>query len=170
MGFPELLVGNLSITVTNFPPAVLEIPIATLLANVSDMDGDVIHLASLDLTTTNGISLTTNSTHIFYANPIPVADQFSYRISDGRGGSFIGTVQIRNDPAGRFASAPVRGANGVTLELVGRPGMRYYLDRSTNLLDWVTISTNVTSASGFFQYVDPNVPEPTAFYKLEIGE
>jgi hypothetical protein len=158
------------IMVTNFPPTVREIPIATLLANVTDADGDALEIVSLDLMTTNRITLTTNSTHIFYANRIPVTDQFSYTISDGRGGIFVGTVRITNNPAGQFASALVRNGDGLALELVGRPGVTYYLDRSTNLLEWITISTNVAPPSGLFQYLDANPPEPTALYKLRTGE
>jgi hypothetical protein len=162
--------GEMAITVTNYPPTVLEIPIAMLLANVTDADGDALEVVSLDVMTTNGITLMTNGTHIFYANQIPVADQFSYTISDGRGGSFVGTINITNNPAGQFASAPIRNGDGVALELVGRPGVTYYLDRSTNLLEWITISTNVAPPSGLFQYLDANPPEPTALYKLRAGE
>lgn len=162
--------GEMTIAVTNYPPAVLEIPFAMLLGSVTDADGDALEVVSLDVMTTNGITLTTNGTHIFYANQIPVADQFSYTISDGRGGSFVGTINITNNPAGQFASAPIRNGDGVALELVGRPGVTYYLDRSTNLLEWITISTNVAPPSGLFQYLDANPPEPTALYKLRAGE
>jgi hypothetical protein len=163
-------IGEMAITVTNFPPTVLEIPMATLLGSATDLDGDALEVVRLDLMTTNGITLTTNGTHIFYANQIPVADQFSYTISDGRGGSFVGTVRITNSPAGRFASAPVRNEEGLRLELVGRPGATYYLDRSTNLLEWITISTNVAPPNGLFHYLDANPPEPTALYKMRLAE
>jgi autotransporter-associated beta strand protein len=155
------------ITITNFPPNVLEIPIGRLLANVTDADGDPITLASVELTTTNGITLLTNGTHLYYSNYVNVPDKFSYVVMDGRGGSAIGTVYITNSAAARFASAPVLNANGVALSFVGRPGSAYYLERSTNLLSWLTISTNVAPSSGLFDFLDPNPPYPAAYYKLQ---
>jgi autotransporter-associated beta strand protein len=155
------------VTVTNFPPNVLEIPIASLLANVTDADGDFVTLTSIESTTTNGITLLTNSTHLYYSNYVNVPDKFSYIVTDARGGSAMGTVYITNSPAARFASAPVLNANGVGLSFVGRPGSTYYLERSTNLLSWLTISTNVAPASGLFEYFDPNPPYPAAYYRLQ---
>ncbi|HEX7858731.1 MAG TPA: GH25 family lysozyme [Verrucomicrobiae bacterium] len=158
------------ITLTNFPPTTLEIPIATLLASATDSDGDPLHLASLALTTTQGITLTTSDTHLFYANNIPVPDQFTYTITDDRGGTTTNTVHITNDGRARFASAPILNNTGLTLNFVARPGSTNYLDRSTNLLDWITISTNIAPASGLFQYFDPNPPLPAALYKLQTPE
>ena len=159
-----------SITLTNYPPQILEIPIAVLLSSATDADGDPLHLAGFDLTTTNGITLTTNSTHIAYSNHLPVPDKFTYTISDNRGGTATGTVHITNDGSARFASAPILNTSGLTLNFVGRPGSTYHLDRSTNLLTWITISTNTAPANGLFQYTDPNPPYPAAFYKLETAE
>lgn len=158
------------VTLTNYPPQLLDIPIATLLSSATDADGDSLHLANIDLTTTNGITLTTNSTHIYYSNYVPVPDKFTYTVTDGRGGSATGTVHITNDGSARFASAPTLNSSGLTLQLVGRPGSSYHLDRSTNLLTWITISTNVAPANGLFQYTDPNPPYPAAFYKLQTSE
>jgi autotransporter-associated beta strand protein len=158
------------ITLTNYPPAILEIPIVILRTNATDADGDNLQLTSINLVTTNGVTLTTNNTHIFYASNLPVPDQFTYTITDNRGGQATGTVYITNNPAARFASAPILNTSGLTLQLVGRPGVTYHLDRSTNLLTWLTISTNTAPANGLFQYFDPNPPNPAAFYKLQTAE
>jgi autotransporter-associated beta strand protein len=156
------------ITLTNYPPDVLAIPWSTLLSTVFDDNSH--RIATLDLTTTNGITLTTNDTHIFYANHLPVPDQFTYTITDDRGGTATNTVHITNDGSARFASAPILNTSGLTFQFIGRPGSTYHLDRSTNLLTWITISTNTAPANGLFQYLDPNPPSPAAFYKLETSE
>jgi cell division protease FtsH len=46
------------------------------------------------LTTTNGITLLTNGTFITYSNTVNVADQFTYTISDGHGGTASATANI----------------------------------------------------------------------------
>jgi autotransporter-associated beta strand protein len=162
------------VTYTNFAPNVLQIPIASLIANDTDSDGDLLSVASINLTTTNGVTLQTNSTFIFYSNYVSVADQFNYIISDGRGGSATGVVQIASHPAGRFAGAPFRDDDSVTLHFVGSPGWTYYVERSTNLPVWLTIGTNVAPANGLFDYVDDyqNLSEPpaSAFYRLRWSQ
>jgi autotransporter-associated beta strand protein len=154
------------IAFTNTPPLVLEIPIASLLANATDADGDALQLASIDLMTTNGITLTTDSTFIYYSNYVNIPDQFTYVISDARGGTTVGAINITNSPAARFDTAPALNDGALALHVVGRPGSTYYLERSTDLSAWITISTNVAPSSGLFDYIDPNPPEPAAFYKL----
>ncbi len=158
------------VTFTNVPPLVLQIPMASLTANDTDADGDTITLTGINLATTNGITLLTNNTFIFYSNYVSVIDQFNYTISDSHGGSATGAVHITSSPTGRPTSNPSGNGNSVTLHFAGRSGWTYYLERSTNLSVWVTIWTNVAPASGVFDYTDDfhdlNEPPPAAFYRL----
>jgi len=155
---------------TNDAPNLLQIPIATLIGNATDADGDPLTLAGINLATTNGVTLATNGTFIIYSNYVSVADQFSYTLSDGRGGSTSGTVQIAASPTGRFAAAPSSTGASMTLQFVGSPGGIYFLERSTNLPSWITIWTNVAPASGLFDFTDDfsDLAEPpaSAFYRL----
>lgn len=155
---------------TNPAPGTLEIPLASLTAAASDPDGDPISLAGINLTTTNGITLVTNATSVLYANPLGVADRFSYTVSDGRGGSTNGVVYLAANPAGWLAGPPHVVSNAIALQFVGLPGWTYYLERSTNLQHWVTIGTNVAPANGQFGFTDPLPPpdagEAQAFYRL----
>jgi autotransporter-associated beta strand protein len=155
---------------TNHAPEVLQIPIATLINAASDADGDALTLAGVNLTTTNGVTLTTNGAFIVYSNYVSVADQLSYTLSDGHGGSVTGMVQIAASPTGRFAGAPSGTGGAMTLHFVGSPGWTYYLDRSTNLAIWATIWTNVAPANGLFDYTDDfhelGAPAAAAFYRL----
>jgi autotransporter-associated beta strand protein len=158
------------LTFTHVAPTVLQIPLANLASNATDPDGDAVTLSGIDLTTTNGITLVTNNTFILYSNYVSVIDRFHYTLSDGHGGSVTGAVQITSSPVGRFTSYPGFNGDSVMLQFAGRPGWTYYLERSTNLLGWTTISTNVAPASGIFNYTDNFqdliTPPGAAFYRL----
>jgi hypothetical protein len=83
---------------TNTPSLVVQIPISSLVTNDTDPDADVNFVSGINLTTTNGVTLTTNSTFINYSNFVNVTDRFTYVISDGSGGSSTGIVQIAASP------------------------------------------------------------------------
>jgi autotransporter-associated beta strand protein len=165
-------VANSPLTFTNTAPSVLEISFATLAANAADPDGTPLTLVGINLTTTNGVTLTTNSTTVFYSNHQTVNDQFSYTITDGQGGTATGLVNIVNigsAPLAQFSCAPSPNGTSVLLHFEATPGWTYYLERSTNLLDWKPIWTNVAAPS-VFDYTDGfqdlNGPPTTAFYRL----
>jgi len=150
-------VTNSPLSFTNTAPAVLQIPFTTLAGNATDADGDPLTLAGIDLTTTNGVTLTTNGTAVSYSNHQTVNDQFSYLITDGQGGSTTGLVNIVNigsTPMAQFSAVPVPNGTSVYLQFEGTPGWTYYLERSTNLPDWRTIWTNIAPPGGLFDYTD----------------
>ena len=158
---------------TNVAPAVLEIPFTTLTGNATDADTDALMVVGVDLTTTNGITLTTNGTAITYSNLASVIDQFSYTVSDGHGGTTPGQANIVNvmaSPSAEFVGVPNVSGGSVLLNFSAVPGWTYYLERSTNLVSWKTIWTNVGPASGVFDYTDnfndSSEPPPSAFYQL----
>jgi hypothetical protein len=158
---------------TNGPAHQLQIPLAALTAGAADPDGDAVFLAGVALTTTNGIVLATNSTFITYSNGANVADRFTFTLNDGFGGSATGTVTIAPappTPPAQFSAAPTVNGNSVTLHVAGGGGSIYYLERSTNLPEWTTISTNVMPGNGALDYVDDfhdlTEPPPTAFYRV----
>jgi hypothetical protein len=156
---------------TNIPGAQLEIPIASLTAGASDPDGDAVTLSGINLTTTNGVTLATNDTTIFYSNNANPADLFNYTISDGHGGSATGAVVIAASTIGQFISPPGVSASSVTLHFAGGPGLTYYVERSINLPPaWLTISTNIVPANGILDYIDDfhdlSEPPSSSFYRL----
>jgi hypothetical protein len=158
------------LSVTNTPVFQVEIPIASLSANATDPDGDAITLADIDLATTNGVTLVTNGSFILYSNIVNVADRFNYTISDGHGGSATGTVVIAPSAFAQFTGQPTADANSVTLHFSGGPGSTYYVERSLDLLGWLTISTNVMPQSGVLDFTDDfsdlTQPPSAAFYRL----
>ncbi len=160
-------------TFTNTAPTVLQIPITSLTSIVTDPDSDSISLAGMTMTTTNGITLTTNGAFITYSNRTSVSDKFTYTVSDGHGGSSTGTVSIVNigsAPTAQFTGAPSWNGSSMQLHFAAVPGWTYYLERSTNLPDWSTIWTNIAAPSGVFDYTDDfhdlNPPAAAAFYRL----
>jgi hypothetical protein len=160
-------------TLTNTAPAVLEIPFALLTANGTDADGDTLSVAGVSLVTTQGITLTTNGSAIFYAHNQSVTDQFSYTLGDGRGGSATGVVNIVNiapPPFAEFTGTLVADGSSVRLHFTATPGWTYFLERSTNFADWTTLSTNVAPPSGELEFTDEfldlGAPVSPAFYRL----
>lgn len=158
---------------TNVAPAVLQIPFTTLIANATDADGDPLTVTAISLISTSGIPLLTNAGSVSYSNRASLADQFSYVLGDGCGGSATGAVSIVNigsTPAAHFVGTPIGGGNSVQLHFAATPGWTYCLERSTNLTDWTPIWTHTAPANGAFDYTDGfhdlAAPPPTAFYRL----
>ncbi len=161
------------LTFTNVAPALLQVPFAALTGNATDPDADMLAVAGVNLTTTNGIALTTNATSVTYSNLASVTDRFSYTISDGCGGSATGVVTIVNiglKPVAQFVGAPTINGDSTLLHFSATPGWTYYLERSTNLSAWKTIWTNIAPSSGLFDYTDDfhdvSAPVSPAFYRL----
>ena len=175
---------SLNQIVTNHPPVAslttvtctegmsAEIALSDMATNWSDPDGDTVELTSINLTTTNGvalfpINLTTNldgsyviaaNAYLGYRNPTNVMnDQFSYSISDGQGGTNIGYVDIiisTNVITGQATGVIATGGGPVTVNFAGIIGYSYSVQRSTNLLDWVTVWTTNAPAGGLFNFTD----------------
>ena len=177
--------NSLNQIVTNHPPVAapvslsrtaglsLKFALSNLATNWSDADGDTITLASINLTTTNGVSLTTNSTLIFYNSNSSVNDQFTYTITDGQGGTNTGVVNIVVNPfVARFSSTVTFTSNTANVMSSGIPGYTYITQRSTDLTTWVNVSTNTAAGNGSISATDDfsdlgGNPPPSAYYRLE---
>lgn len=179
---------NLIQTVTNHPPVAgnvvytrnagtpFTIIIADLLTNATDLDGDILTVASTGVST-NGINLSTVDTnYLVYSNINNVADQFSYEVIDGYGGTNMGTINIvvSNEGAGEITGQITSFSNNMAnLAFYGIPNFSYITERSTNLNDWVGIATNSVATNGVLNVSDSfsdlgsNAP-PSAFYRLKF--
>ncbi|MGA2281222.1 MAG: leucine-rich repeat domain-containing protein [Verrucomicrobiota bacterium] len=167
----------------------LKIAISDLLTNVTFTEGDYITLVGvgtdgLNLLSTNGTTLFTNSTFILYTNSVTpnVNDSFNYIVSDALGQKSIGTVvlimsNMTTNIVGQTSPNLVITSTNVTATFFGVPGYQYTVERSTNLvqgLGWVPVSTNTAPANGVFQVIDnfqdlgiPIPPVPSsAYYRL----
>jgi WD40 repeat protein len=170
---------------TNYPPVAgtdsfcrvkstsLQIPTASLLTNDTDADLDTLTVASINLTTTNGVTLTTNATTIFYPNSGNVDDQFTYTVSDSHGGNATGIVQIHVIEAVTNCSVVclwygIPGPNSNTLSLAGIPNHEYVVQFATNLTTatWFNLATNVAGTNGLWMVIDPAATSPERYYRV----
>jgi len=157
--------GSLIETVTNHPPVAalltvtrtagssLQIGLTSLATNWSDVDGDTVTLTGVNLTTTNGVTLQTNATSIIYATDPNVADQISYSISDGFGGTTVGYINIQvssdTDTLALSSSAQTNGyLNAVTFTALVQTNGVTAGDATSNVVfqaNGVSFSTNAVS-------------------------
>ena len=174
--------------VTNHPPIAaaafysraagssLDIPIADLATNWTDVDGDLISLAEFSVST-NGVTLTNNAGTLVYFNAGDVDDQFVCTISDGFGGTNSQTVNIVIEPSINpipiiIGVTPNPGGS-FTLRLTGAPDRTYVLEATANLVpsgDWQPVATNTLDASGTWQFTDAQAASVSQrFYRLKLA-
>ncbi len=169
--------------VTNHPPVVnaasytrnaavnsFKIAVTNLLTNASDVDGDALVLASVS-TTTNSATIMVAAGYMLYYNTNAVADEFTYTVTDGFGGTNSATVSIATDSTPLFGQSQIASVSSgtATLNFAGIPGYSYSVQRSTNLTSWATIWTTNAPAGGLFQLIDMGAPDPSAYYRLQYN-
>ncbi len=76
------------------PGQLLTIPLASLVAAGTDPDGDSLSFGNFDPVTTNGVTLTSDGTNIYYFNNADVSDQFNFTLKDNHGGTATGSAFI----------------------------------------------------------------------------
>jgi hypothetical protein len=188
-------------TVTNHPPialtmsayrtagTTLRITLSDIATNWSDVDRDTVELTGVNLTTTNNQTLwllnvssnvdntfvISTSSFVGYTNGPNVADQFSYSIADGYGGTNIGLVNILivTNVTGTNSITMINSGTPTTVTAYGLPGYSYVLQRATTLTSptWVPVSTNTAATNGVISATDNfsdlgGNPPPTAYYRL----
>jgi fibronectin-binding autotransporter adhesin len=143
--------------------------VSDFLTNATDLDGDALTL-TVPAASTNGITVSVGGGVIMYYNPNVVADQFTYFVTDGYGGTNSATVSLTVSPSG--TSGQVTGltaTNGVVaMNFAGIPAFTYDIQVSTNLNGpWNTLWTTNAPAAGLFQFIDSHPPAGSGFYRLQ---
>lgn len=174
--------NSLNQVVTNHPPVIanivtnnetlgqtFQISILSLsnAAAWSDADGDSLTLSSVGPTSANGVTITNDSSFIYYTAPITSSDSFSYVITDGFTNT-TGMVYLNAVSPPVAATLSIVINSGVpTVSFTGSPGSSNVVQASTNLLTgWVDISTNMANGSGMWQVTDPQATNyPDRFYR-----
>ncbi len=170
---------NLTQTVTNHPPASkihflsvvengsLSVPASTLAGLDYDADGDPLTITTVGSPSTNGVTVTFDGTTIGYTPPANYvgADQFTYTISDGQGGTATCTnavtVRLANGTS-VFTSMSTPVNNGATMSVTlrgyGIPGKHYDIQESSDPTFVnpapTVVATVQAAANGVIAYTD----------------
>jgi MBG domain (YGX type)/Bacterial Ig-like domain (group 3) len=175
--------NTLNQIVTNHPPVAnnvnytrnaavttFKVLVSDLLTNATDADGDTLSLVSVG-SSTNGATLSVSSGYVLYYDTNTVADQFTYTVTDGYGGTNSGMVTMNIDSTPLFGQSQVVSvvSGTATLRFAGVPGYSYSVLRSTNLVDWAVLWTTNAPGDGVFNYADTTAPQANAYYQLEYN-
>lgn len=143
-------------TYTRTAGVALVVYLTNLATNWNDGGGtNLVSLLAISLTSTNGITLTTNSSMINYPGNSPnVKDQFSYIITDGFStNTGLVNINVVGSVAGQIKGISL-DHSAVTVNFAGVSGWLYNVQRSTNLMSWVTLLTTNAPVGGLFQFTD----------------
>jgi subtilase family serine protease len=180
--------NTLAQIVTNHPPSAaaafytatagfpLNISVADLATNWSDIDGDTISLVAASVST-NGVNVTNNAATLVYLNTNIVADQFVCTIRDSFGGTNFQTVNINvlppPDPTPNITGVSGNPDGSFTLNLAGASGYTYILETTTDLFSsviWQPIATNTLGTNGVWQFNDTSATNfAQRFYRLMLA-
>ena len=153
----------------------LRLSISSLLADfTSDVDGDGRALLSTPAST-NGSSITTNTSYILFSPTNNFAESFAYVVRDTRAyraGDTVRTatnwITVNVTNAVSAAQSISTSGSGIVIRLAGVPGFAYDVERATNLSgSWTLLLTTNAPAGGVWQVTDPNPPSPTGFYRTK---
>jgi|GEM_PF-4585304 len=137
----------------------LNLTVAQLLANDTDIDGDALSVTSVDSTTTNGGTVSYNPTTgaIVYtpAANYNGADSFTYTISDGNGGVDTATVNINVNPINDAPDAVNDGDNAEYILLGTKTFSGTMADWGTKLADG-RVSFNENGIQGIIEGINKN--------------
>jgi hypothetical protein len=155
----------------------LEIAIADLATNWTDVDGDIISLDAFSVST-NGVTLTNNAGILAYFNASDVDDQFVCTIDDGFGGTNSQIVNIAIErlvsPTPTIVSITANPVGSLTLQLTGAPGDTCVLEATTSFVpfgDWQPVATNTLGASGAWQFTNTQATNVLQqFYRLKLAQ
>jgi len=137
-----------------------------------DPDGDLLTVVVSNASSQGG-SINTVGTNFVYSPATNFAglDSFNYTLDDGHGGAASAAVQVLVvngplPPSNHVAIVP--SATNFVVRFAGSPGAQCFIQRSTNLVDWTTLTTVDTPVYGIVEFSDTNAPAATAFYRVQL--
>ena len=142
---------------------------SNLLSGATDPDGDPVSWLGADALSTNGAGVSAGAGQCVYT-PLPGfvgSDIFGFALADNRGGSATGQVRIVVIGADVYDRLGALGRTNGTWHagFVGLPAVWYAVQRSTNMIDWDTVTNLPAASDGSVQFSDPAPPPPKAFYR-----
>ena len=159
-----------------------KIPVATLLGNDVDPDGDPLSFTGVADALPAGATVVMIGPWVIYTAPAVEAGagSFTYTLSDGPGGhsatGFV-TVSVAAAPEPDGAPNPVSvstSGNDFAVSFLGVPGYRYRVQFSSDVAPPCTwrefdppavYTAPETGAAGLFRHVDPNPPDALRLYR-----
>jgi hypothetical protein len=166
-------------------PSGLAISIATLSANWSDPDADLVALNDVDTTSTNGIPVNSDTHSIYYSGATAVPDAISYTVQDVRTNppaiyrpgdtqrTASGIIVLLPPPAITIAHS--LGGNLMLSGTGGIPGGYYSVLTTTNVIlplnQWQSFTTNNFDSNGNFSFTSaPGSNASQGFYLLRLED
>lgn len=144
-------------TLYRAPSGTVQVAIGTLLSNDTDVDGDLLALISFSTNSAQGGTVTTDSGSLMYVPPpgLTNADEFTYLISDGRGGTATGTVEIQVFPSPTLTIIGL-GNGSYLIRLEGISGENYRLEYTDGLEqpNWQPVGTSPADDSGIVKWTN----------------
>ena len=147
----------------------LKIALASLLANVTDADGDPISLVSVGAGT-NSATIMTDSSYVYYLPSTGASandnDSLTYTVSDGMGGTATANIQVEVISATGLAQMSVPTDGVVNIKFFGVPNYTYVVQTTTNLATaWWNLSTNTAGNDGSWLFTDLNATNSQQYYR-----
>jgi autotransporter-associated beta strand protein len=155
------------VTFSRTAGTMLKIAISDLKTNWSDADGDTVTLSSVAGTSANNVAVSKDSSYIYYNGSDNQPDTFTYVVGDGfTTTSGTVTISVSAPAPGAVAQISYNGGPAPTITFAGIPGRTNVVQASTNLIDWVNISTNVAGSNGLWQVTDNDATNyPQRYYR-----
>lgn len=156
------------------PGTATSIPVSALLG--TDPDGDSLSLAGFEETTTQGgtITLAENFLHYSSSTGLEADDQFSYTVSDGRGGEAVGVVTVTVFPETarpREVTIEQPTPDELIITFLGAGDRNYsvvFADHP-NATEWQLLGLAQHLGEGTFSFVDwPPTGTTTRYYRLRF--
>lgn len=151
-----------------------EVAKSKVLARAADADGGTLSIIAASNPSAQGNTVFLDSDNIRFA-PANASfrglDTFTVTISDGQGGSIVGTVTVNvADPgqAQNQAQLSILPGGNVALLFQGIPGQDYEIQRSTDLQNWSGIHTAPAAPDGTLPFTDSAPPPGAAFYRTAL--
>jgi hypothetical protein len=151
------------------------VKIEKLLADDWDEDDDTLTISSVSPSSLHGGTLSLTATTIVYAPATGFVgtDSFTYMVSDGRGGTAMATVTVQvyseNDPTVNSIGAITLVDGHIHVRFAGIPGFTYEMQRAPGFSGpWATIGSFTVPDNGLVEFVDPDSPAGTAFYRTAM--
>jgi len=143
---------------------------AEILASATDADGDPLSLLIEDGTTSAGGQIDSEDDRFTYTPAIDYLgpDSFLLTIQDIRGGtvSAILNITVVADAVSWIVPNIARVPEGVSIHFNGVPAFSYSLQRSADLVNWLTIAPLLREADGIIDYLDIEASDGQIFYRV----